>query len=199
MTSEATRDHRAEVADRIRRLLARSERGVNMRSLAGPGVRGALSARQVIDEVIPSLVASGEAAAIRPVGRPGASIWIVAAASAERAARRGDESSPGDEVIRSPGRLATVVALQRGTWCGRSGSPLAERVAEVLARGAGRAVARSAILRALPGVSSALLSEALGRLLEAGRIIVWVTPGKTKPTRLYQLIERPPVEGSRAS
>lgn len=194
MTGEVTRDHRAEVADRIRRLLARSERGANMRSLAGPGVRGALSAREVIDEVIPSLVASGEAAAIRPVGRPGAAIWIVAAASAERAARQ------GDEVIRSPGRLATVVALQRGSSRERPGSHLAEqRVAEVLARGAGRPVARSAILRALPNVSSAVLSEALGRLLEAGRITVEVNPGRTKPTRFYRLIERLPGDGSRSS
>jgi DNA-binding HxlR family transcriptional regulator len=51
----------------------------------------------------------------------------------------------------------------------------------------------------MPEVRVEVLQQALDRLISEGRITVEVSPGRTKPTRLYRLIERLPVEGSRAS
>jgi hypothetical protein len=137
------------------------------------------------------------------------SIWILPRpeAATERGVARA-LSTPleaGEELVEDGARLLALFEGERaarGEGLKARGRPhlVSARIEATLWRLGGLGpVTRTALKRSMPEVRVEVLQQALDRLISEGRITVEVSPGRTKPTRLYRLIERPPVEGSRSS
>lgn len=150
-----------------------------------------------IDELLAQLVDERRALALRTVN---GSIWMiprrVRLAGREVVLALHAPLAPGDELIEDGEQLALALAhgaymRARGLRAGSDPAHVAGRVEALVARAGEAGATRTTLKRALPEVRARVLDDAIDRLAAAGRLVVEVAPGRTKPTRVYRLAEQP--------